>query len=104
MSAFVLHQEAFADLREIGDSFSADDTAVADRILTEIRDAIRMLVKYPHAGHARPELTSKPVGLAGSGPLGHISRGRNACDYSRHAPQPAKPSYHRRTSARAEMN
>ena len=33
----------------------------ADRIMSEIFDGIRGLVPFPHQGHRRPDLTSRPL-------------------------------------------
>jgi len=33
----------------------------ADRVMTEIFDAIRALVPFPHQGYKRPELTLRPL-------------------------------------------
>ncbi len=61
MSGFVLHPDAFADLDEIWEFIGADSLAAADRVLDEIYEAIRALVSYPQLGHARPDLTSRPL-------------------------------------------
>jgi toxin ParE1/3/4 len=60
MSMFVLHPEAFADLNEIWEYIAADNQDAADRVLEEIYDAIGALVRFPHQGHSRPDLTSRP--------------------------------------------
>ncbi len=36
-------------------------TAAADRVITEIFDALRALAQFPHQGHRRPDLTSRPL-------------------------------------------
>lgn len=61
MSGFVLHPEALADLDDIWEFIATDSLDSADRVLEEIHVAIRSLVSFPHLGHARPDLTSKPL-------------------------------------------
>jgi toxin ParE1/3/4 len=61
MSGFVLHPEAYKDLDELWEYIAADDIAVADRILDEIRAAIQTLVSFPQLGHVRPDLASSPI-------------------------------------------
>jgi plasmid stabilization system protein ParE len=41
MSGFVLHPAAFADLEEIWEFIAVDSLDAADRVPTEIQDAIR---------------------------------------------------------------
>ncbi len=61
MSGFVLHPDAYTDLDEIWEYIAADNLDAADRILEEIYETIRGLVPYPHRGHTRPDLTSRPL-------------------------------------------
>jgi plasmid stabilization system protein ParE len=61
MSGFVLHPAAFADLEEIWEFIAVDSLDAADRVLTEIQDAIRALTSFPQMGHRRSELTSRPL-------------------------------------------
>lgn len=61
MSAFVLHPDALTDLTEIWEFIAADNPGAADRVLEEIREAIRALIPFPQAGHARSDLTSQPL-------------------------------------------
>jgi plasmid stabilization system protein ParE len=61
MSKFVLHPEAYADLDEIWEYIAADNLDAADRVLDEIHQAITSLVRFPQSGHARPDLTSRPL-------------------------------------------
>jgi len=61
MSGYALHPEAYTDLDEIR-SYTADHSLdAADRVVTEIFDAIRALVPFPNQGHKRPDLTSRPL-------------------------------------------
>ena len=61
MSKFVLHPEAYADLNEIWEYIAADSLDAADRVLEEIYRAVISLVAFPHRGHPRPDLTSRPL-------------------------------------------
>ena len=61
MSGFSLHPDAITDIEEIWEFIAADNLDAADRILQELYESIQALVSYPHLGHARPDLTSKPL-------------------------------------------
>jgi plasmid stabilization system protein ParE len=61
MSAFVFHPEAYADLDEIWEYIADDNLDAADRVLEEIYRTIRSLADFPHQGHKRPDLTSRPL-------------------------------------------
>lgn len=61
MSKFVLHPEAYSDLNEIWEYIAADNLDAADLVLDEIYQAITSLVRFPSAGHSRPDLTSQPL-------------------------------------------
>jgi plasmid stabilization system protein ParE len=60
MSKFVLHPEAYADVDEIWE-YIADNLDAADRVLNEIYESITSLVRFPHQGHSRPDLTSRAL-------------------------------------------
>ena len=60
MSKFVLHPEARADLDEIWEYIAADNLDAADRVVEEIYNAIGALARFPHQGHTRPDLSSRP--------------------------------------------
>src|ERR1035438_1203075 len=61
MSGYVLHPTAFDDLREIWEYIAADSLDAADRVLEEIHKTILALVPFPHQGHRRPDVTSRPL-------------------------------------------
>ena len=61
MSGHALHPEAYEDLDEIRDYIAQHNPDAADRVITEIFDAIRALVPFPHQGHRRPDLSSRPL-------------------------------------------
>lgn len=61
MSGFVLHPAAYEDLDEIWEYIASDNLNAADRVREEIYEAIQSLVPFPHVGHIRPDLTSRPL-------------------------------------------
>jgi toxin ParE1/3/4 len=61
MSGYAFHPGARDDLDEIWDYIAADNLDAADRVVTEILDAIRAMVPFPNSGHRRPDLTSRPL-------------------------------------------
>ena len=56
-----LHPEARFDLDESWEYIRADNLEAANRITQEILSAIRALVPFPHTGHRRTDLTSRPL-------------------------------------------
>jgi toxin ParE1/3/4 len=61
MSGFRLHPEAFTDLNDIRDYIAQENPDAADRIMSEISEAIGRLVPFPFQGHRRTDLTSRPL-------------------------------------------
>ena len=61
MNGYALHPEAFTDLDNIRDYIAQDNPDAADRVVEEIFDALRALVPFPHRGHRRRDLTSRPL-------------------------------------------
>src|SRR5438034_2756471 len=53
--------EAFADLDDIRVFIADGNPDAADRFISEIFDSQRALVLFPHQGHRRPDLTSRPL-------------------------------------------
>lgn len=60
-SGFALHPAAAQDIIEIWEFIAADNPAAAGNFREEILEAVRNLVKFPHSGHIRPDLTSRPL-------------------------------------------
>ncbi len=60
-SGYALHPQAFADLDDIRDFIARENPDAADRLMSEIFDTIRGLVSFPHRGHRRPDLSSRPL-------------------------------------------
>jgi plasmid stabilization system protein ParE len=61
MTGYDFHSEARFDLDEIWEFIRADNLDAADRMVAEILSAIRALVPFPHQGHRRTDLTSRPM-------------------------------------------
>jgi len=61
MSGYALHPEAYEDLDDIRGYIAQDNPDAADRVITEVFDAIRALVPFPGQGRRRPDLTSRPL-------------------------------------------
>ena len=63
------HPEAEIDLDAVWEyiaedaraSLSNDNPEAADRIIDAIEATIKALVPFPHQGHRRPDLTSRPL-------------------------------------------
>jgi len=60
-SGYGLHLEAYADLDDIRYYLAEKNPDAADRVIAEIFDTLRRLVDFPHQGHRRPDLTSRPL-------------------------------------------
>ena len=61
MTGYDFHPEAEADLNEIWGYIAADSVNAADRVIADIHRALENLVPFPHQGHKRPDLTTRPV-------------------------------------------
>jgi plasmid stabilization system protein ParE len=61
MIGYVLHPEAFTDIDEIWEYIAEDNIDAADRVVSEIFAAVATLVRSPHIGHRRPDLTTSPL-------------------------------------------
>jgi antitoxin ParD1/3/4 len=58
---FALHPDAAQDILEIWEYIAQDSPLSAKRVREDILDAIRKLVAFPQQGHARPDLTLRPL-------------------------------------------
>ena len=58
---FKLHPGAASDITSIWEFFAKDNLLAAKRVREDILDAIRRLVPFPHQGHWRPDLSSRPL-------------------------------------------
>ena len=59
--AFALHPLAAQDITDIWQFIAQDNPLAARRVREEIVTALRELVAFPHQGHRRPDLTSRPL-------------------------------------------
>ena len=57
MTGYDFHPEAETDLNEIWEYVAVENSSAADRVVTEIRNALGRLAPIPHQGHRRPDLT-----------------------------------------------
>lgn len=60
-SGYALHPEAFVDLDDIRDYIARRNPNAADRVVSEVFETIRGLIPFPHKGHKRQDLTSRPL-------------------------------------------
>jgi plasmid stabilization system protein ParE len=60
-SGFVLHPLAAQDIIDIWEFIAEQNPQAARRVREDILVAIRALVPFPHQGHRRPDLTSRPL-------------------------------------------
>jgi plasmid stabilization system protein ParE len=58
---FELHPGAAQDITDIWEFIAEDNPLAARRVREDILDAIRKLVPFPHQGHQRSDLTSRPL-------------------------------------------
>src|SRR5467141_3616052 len=58
---FVLHPLAAQDITDIWEFLAETNPQAASRVREDILNAIRALVPFPHQGHRRTDLTSRPL-------------------------------------------
>jgi plasmid stabilization system protein ParE len=58
---FQLHPGAAQDITEIWEFIAEDNPLAAGRVRADILEAIHKLVPFPHQGHKRSDLTSRPL-------------------------------------------
>src|SRR6267143_1691426 len=63
---FELHPGAASDITSIWEFIAKDNPLAAKRVREDILDAIRRLVPFPHQGHQRRDLTSRPSFVDGN--------------------------------------
>jgi plasmid stabilization system protein ParE len=61
VKSYQLHPEVYGDLDDIHDYVQGFNPAAADRVLDEFLVAFDLLARFPHQGHFRSDLTSKPL-------------------------------------------
>ena len=55
------HPGAEVDLADTWDFIAADSPDAADRVTDDILERLTEVVKFPHQGHHRTDLTSRPM-------------------------------------------
>jgi plasmid stabilization system protein ParE len=60
-SGYTLHPAALADLHQLWAYIAQDNPDAADRLIAELHEAMRALVRFPHRGHRRPDLSSRSL-------------------------------------------
>ncbi len=58
---FALHPLAAQDITDIWEYIAEDNPLAARGVREEILNTLRGLVPFPHRGHRRPDLTSRPL-------------------------------------------
>ena len=58
---FALHPLAAQDITDIWEFIAEDNPLAARRVREDILSTLRRLVPFPHQGHRRPDLTSRPL-------------------------------------------
>ena len=61
MTGYDFHPEARFDLDEIWEFIAEDHLDAADKVIADILVGIDALVPFPHQGHTRTDLTSRPL-------------------------------------------
>ena len=61
MTECAFHPEAILDLEEVWGYIAGDSPDAADRVVNKIVSAVEGIVKQPHQGHRRPDLTKRPL-------------------------------------------
>jgi plasmid stabilization system protein ParE len=58
---FELHPLAARDITEIWEFIAEDNLAAAKRVREDILESLRRLSLFPHRGHRRSDITSRPL-------------------------------------------
>lgn len=58
---FDLHPDAAQDITEIWEYLAEDSPIAAGRVREEIMAGLRRLAPFPHQGHSRSDLTTRPL-------------------------------------------
>lgn len=61
MSRYVLSRLAMQDLLDIWDYIAAESVDVADRVISDIEQALERLADNPQMGHLREDLVTQPL-------------------------------------------
>ncbi len=66
-AGYDFHPEAELDVDAIWEFIAEDSQLAADRMIKAIEATIEALVPFPHQGHRRPDLTSRPLRFTNAG-------------------------------------
>jgi plasmid stabilization system protein ParE len=66
-AGYDFHPEAEIDVDAIWEFIAEDSQLAADRMIKAIEATIEALVPFPHQGHRRPDLTSRPLRFTNAG-------------------------------------
>jgi plasmid stabilization system protein ParE len=61
MTGYAFHPGAASDLEEIWDFLAEASVDYADRVVEEVHNELPSLVRFPHQGHWRRDLTGRPL-------------------------------------------
>ncbi|MGB7188730.1 MAG: type II toxin-antitoxin system RelE/ParE family toxin [Acidobacteriaceae bacterium] len=61
MTGYELHPEAIIDLDDLLGWIASDSPDAAHRVASTIEDALRMISRFPNAGHLRPDLSPRSL-------------------------------------------
>lgn len=61
VKSYALHPEVYCDLDDIYNYIESFNFVAADRVLDEFLVVFDSLARFPHQGHFRSDLTSKPL-------------------------------------------
>jgi len=61
MKEYDFHPGARSDLDEIWEFIASASINAADKMIADILKAVSTLVPFPHQGHRRTDLTSRPL-------------------------------------------
>jgi plasmid stabilization system protein ParE len=88
---FTLHPGAAHDITDIWEFILEDNALAAGRVREDILDAVRKLVPFPHQGHKRPDLTTKPLRFQAvrNYKITHTAMYIGKGDHSCHHPRPS---------------
>jgi plasmid stabilization system protein ParE len=61
MTGYDFHPDVENDFAEIWDFIAEDSPAAVGKVIADILDTIENLVRFPHQGYRRPDITGRPL-------------------------------------------
>ncbi|HTS77723.1 MAG TPA: type II toxin-antitoxin system RelE/ParE family toxin [Bryobacteraceae bacterium] len=61
MIGYAFHPEARTDLDDVWEAIAYESVDAADRVIRKILTSINRLASFPHQGHRRTDLTTRPL-------------------------------------------